>query len=97
MRNIIYTSKGTKVQNVYRDKHRLVLRPGVVFPDVCSHSRLQQWSQALWKLAGAALSVIFCVATFVSQPRVNGLALQCQHSERTLMNSTEGFTFHEAL
>lgn len=32
--NTVYTSKGTKVQGVYRDKHQLIVQPGAVFPDV---------------------------------------------------------------
>lgn len=33
--NTIYTSKGTKVQRVYRDNNQLVVQPGAVFPDIC--------------------------------------------------------------
>ena len=35
MRDIVYTSSGTKVRDVYRDNHRLIVRRGAVFPDIC--------------------------------------------------------------
>ena len=33
--DIVYTSKGTEVRNVYRDGNRLVVRRDAVFPDIC--------------------------------------------------------------
>jgi hypothetical protein len=35
LKDIVYTSNGTKVRNVYRDNQRLVVRRGAAFPDVC--------------------------------------------------------------
>lgn len=35
MTDLVYTAKGTKPRNVYRDNYLLVVRPRAVFPDIC--------------------------------------------------------------
>jgi hypothetical protein len=43
VKDIVYTSRGTKVQNVYRDDRRLVVRRGAVFPDICISCGRPAW------------------------------------------------------
>ncbi len=47
MRDVIYISKGTKVRNVYRDGHRLVVRRGAVFPDICIGCGRPAWGNVM--------------------------------------------------
>jgi len=47
VRDIVYTSNGTQVRNVYRDSHRLVVRRGAVFPDVCIGCGRPAWGNVL--------------------------------------------------
>ena len=47
MRDIVYTSNGTQVRNVYRDSHRLVVRRGAVFPDVCIGCGKPSWGNTI--------------------------------------------------
>ena len=47
MRNIVYTSIGTRVRNVYRDNRNLVVRRGAVFPDICIGCGRPAWGNVM--------------------------------------------------
>jgi hypothetical protein len=62
VKDFIYTSKGTKLRNVYRDDDRLVVRREAVFPDICIGCGKPAWGNVMHK-EFSGLSVWFVLPT----------------------------------